>query len=312
MSEQQNLKPQRGNVQKMLGAYLEAYGVLSTTKDFTPRNPMVNRTLSQLVEAASKSYTAEEINEVLTHKDVRARVRRMWGYLGRAEGEMETFHGARLDKRTIESFKYYENYQQLAAAEIAQWKQSSHFRVGENQSIALPGAGPLPLTAVVMHQQTGYRITCIDHNPFAVRTGLRFLAKCGLRHAISYHHADAAAYDYETHPAVLIASLVGDKHGVTRQIMKSSSTHEYAVRSAEGMHILLYPPVYSQLPGRYGFAFDRRTAPTPQIINTTLFATLPANRGEFSKGAETTGESRASRLSSLRSASGSNPDSLKL
>ena len=276
MLPQQNAPSQRGNVAEMVGAYLEAYAVLSTAADFSPRNADVTRTLTQLVASASKPYSARETQSILGHPKVRPRIRKMWSYLSRAEAEMEAFFGEKLDKSTVTDFPYLKNYQQLAAAEISQWNRSLHFRSPEGAgAIALPGAGPLPLTAVVMHQQTGRPITCIDSDPGAVRIGSRFLARCGLAKDISYVHADAASHDYRGHSAVLVASLVGDKHGVTRQIMKSKHTREYAVRSAEGTHILLYPPVPSQLPSKHGITFDRRTAPTPEIINTTLFATLP-------------------------------------
>ncbi|MEJ0063741.1 MAG: nicotianamine synthase family protein [Alphaproteobacteria bacterium] len=263
-------------VKHVIAAYRRARDTVTNASDLSPNNPLISRDLSALVGAVSMPFNPAETRAILQHDDIAANQSRMWERLSQAESAMELYDSAVLSGRRLQDFRYFENYDGLVDAEL---EQLGRPRLAKHESIAFVGAGPLPLSAILMHQKTGSRIVCLDNDPEAAALGRDFIKKSGLSSdAVQYRCTAGEHYDYSANPIVFIASLVGDKNSVMRQIHASPGNKTLAIRSSEGVHKLLYSPLEPQAGNGLNLRFRRGTKATPQIINTTLFFTMPGKQ----------------------------------
>jgi Nicotianamine synthase protein len=260
--------------QDLIAVILQAHAALRREADLSPRNPAINDVLSALVAGILPGCPPEAEREVLDHPGVRAVRGELIARLAVAEGEMErcwaeTFCArASLAPADLADFTYWDCYLNLVAAELG--ALPADLGLGKGESIAFVGAGPLPLSAILVHLATDARVTCIDRDPRACRLACELCRKAGLT-GIEIACASGAGYDYAPHPVVFIASLVPDKAGVMRCIRERCPQAVVALRSAAGLCTLLYEPVDEAELAAMGCGFLRRTGYNPQVINTTLF-----------------------------------------
>lgn len=258
----------------LIACILQAHEVLGRETDLSPRNPVINRALSGLVHGILEGCPPDDVRDVLGDPGVRAIRGALIGKLAIAEGEMERCWGEMLCARAslapadLADFIYWDCYRDLVAAELS--KLPADLGLGKGQSIAFVGAGPLPLSAIILQAGTGLRVTCIDRDPQACRIACELCRKAGLS-GIDIACAGGATYDYAGHPVVFIASLVPDKGKVMRCIREGCPHAVVGLRSAEGLCSLLYDPVDETELEAMGCGFLGRTGYNPQVINTTLF-----------------------------------------
>lgn len=255
-------------------AVKDAYSVLMKENDLSPNNPCVNDTLGRLVRTLSDDYSHDEILHVLRNPCIKSMRSRMLEKLSLAEGQMELYWSCKMGRKPeitqsdLESFWYWKNYHDLVAEEARYFPLEMY---APNESICLVGAGPLPLTAIVLLQEIGKKVTCVDIDAAACHAAERFIFKAGLKESINVVCTDGAQYNYRLHPHVLLASLVPNKGEVIRRIYETSDNPSIAIRSAERLHTLLYDPVDETDPELAKCSLSFRTAYKPDIINTTLF-----------------------------------------
>jgi nicotianamine synthase-like protein len=258
----------------LIACVLHAHEALDRETDLSPRNPVINRALSALVHGILEGCPPADVKDVVDDPGVRAIRGELIGKLAAAEGEMERCWGEMLCARAslaptdLADFIYWDCYRDLVAAELG--KLPADLGLGKGQSIAFVGAGPLPLSAIILHAGTGLRVTCIDCDPRACRIACELCRKAGLP-GIDIACAGGAAYDYAGHPVVFIASLVPDKGKVMRCIRERCPRAVVGLRSAEGLCSLLYDQVDEMELEAMGCGFLGRTGYNPQVINTTLF-----------------------------------------
>ncbi len=255
-------------------AVKDAYSVLKDEKDLSPNNPRVNDTLGRLVRVLSDDFSKDEIRYVLANPKIKSMRQGMLEKLSQAESAMELYWACKLGNRPVltqsdlENFWYWKNYHDLVHEESQYFPKETY---SPNESICLVGAGPLPLTAIILQQKTGKRITCIDIDEAACVASERLIFKAGLKESINVVCADGALYNYRLHPNILLASLVPNKGAVIRQIYETSENPCIAMRSAERLHTLLYDPVDENDPELGKCSLSFRTSYRPDVINTTLF-----------------------------------------
>jgi hypothetical protein len=120
-----------------------------------------------------------------------------------AEGEMERFWGetfcapGRLEAAGFEDFIYWNCYRYLVGAELGSLPPG--LDLGQGESIAFVGAGPLPLSAIIMHLSTGRRVTCIDRDPRACALACELCRRAALA-GIDVACACGAGYNYARQP----------------------------------------------------------------------------------------------------------------
>ncbi len=180
------------------------------------------------------------------------------------------------DNDNIRTFFNFESYARLVDGELKQLGYpQKRVALRDFESIAFVGAGPLPLSAIMIHQKTGLPVTCIDSDKEAVALGKAFIKKCRLTDGISYRHIRGDQVDYCIHPYIFIAGLVQDKESVVCQVGMSRGGNTIAIRSAMGVGSLLDRPLSVQMTELLFIYFDRHTPALPPFFNTTWFSSWP-------------------------------------
>jgi len=239
-------------------------------------HPDIARAHGGLVRALSCDFTAAETAWLVSHPEVKSRQRHMWTWLSMAESALERHYSRLLDGGSLRSFFNFDSYDRLVESELRHLGYPKKRIAMKNfESIAFVGAGPLPLSAIMIHRKTGLPVTCIDSDREAADLGRKFIEKCGLSRTVSYRHARGDQVDYCIHPYIFIAGLVPDKESVVCQIGMSQSGNTIAVRSAMGVGSLLDRPLSSQMVELLFIYFDRHTPATPPFFNTTWFSSWP-------------------------------------
>jgi hypothetical protein len=259
---------------ELIACALRAHDVVHRESDLSPRNPTINAALSALVQAVMEGCPPREAASVLADPRIAAIRSTLVQRLALAEGAMER-HWARsfcerasLSAADLRQFIYWDCYCHLVEAELR--SLGPHLRLDTSESIAFVGAGPLPLSAIIMHLRTELRVTCIDTDAEACDLARELCRKAGLT-GIEVRCACGAYHEYPLHPVVVIASLVPDKVRVLRRVGETRRAAVVALRSAEGLCTLLYDPVDETEIAALGSSYLGRTDYNPSAINTTLF-----------------------------------------
>lgn len=257
----QNLKKQMRHEFTIM-TVLDAVRILENNEDLSPKNPVINTTLTNLVKTLTDEYTPEEEELILGDPRVIHMRGRLLNRLSRAEAEMERFwtecflRNDSLSCQDLESFWYWDNYAKLVDKEIEHLPAESygtqadsslawtHRRTADpHKGAAFVGAGSLPLSAIIFHLKTGQPVTCIDSDEDATRKAAKLLKKLGLDQ-VKALHADGGDVDYKRFGTVFLASLIPneEKHSMIGRIRTVQNPCFIAVRSAERLHTLLYDP----------------------------------------------------------------------
>ena len=254
---------------------LGAYHTLCHETDLSPHNECINRALSTLVYTLSERYGEDVEQAVLNDPRVLDVHAHLLNKLSRSEYEMELFWADKflsatvLDLKALEQFWYWENYCGLVQAELDAMPVQD-----EDSHIVFVGAGPLPLSAIIMQLQTGARITCVDIDPDACDRARRLIERLDLQRKMEVVCASGTDYDYRECDAVILAALVPEKEAVLDKIAHENNNCVIGMRSAEGLHCLLYERTEDSLTLDPSFMWLGKSKTTPEIINTTNFYSI--------------------------------------
>lgn len=254
----------------LIACVLRAHKVLDRESDLSPCNPRINAALSALVRGVLEGSPTGDAARVLADPRVGAVRASLVQRLALAEAALER-HWARafsqrlrLTAADLSRFTYWDCYRHLVQAELR--SLGPYLKLGEAESIAFVGAGPLPLSAIMVHIRTGLKVTCIDVEAEACSLARALCSEAGLA-GIEVRCASGADHDYPPHPAVIVASLVPDKVQVMRRIRATQPAAVVALRSAEGLCTLLYDPVDEAELDALGCGYLGRTGHNPRAIN---------------------------------------------
>ena len=193
--------------------------------------------------------------------------------LSQAEYEMELFFSDKFlqnpnfEEKNLEEFWYLQNYIDLVDLELEKMPLDNM----QGREIVFIGSGPLPLTAIIMGQKTGLNITCLDMDAAAIERGRILTDKLGMAEQIHFTQRAGHAYNFKDSALVMIASLVDDKGAVLHAIENTAETlPKVAMRSATGLHALLYDPVTPSILDDFNMCVQNVTRQTPDVINTTI------------------------------------------
>ncbi len=265
---------------RLIAVINEAYAALNGESDLSPANPRINAALTALVQgvmdaSVQTSDPGCDPADVVDHPDVRPICAALRHGLALAESAMERWWAQRLAALgevgigDLARFPYWDCYRTLVAAELRHLRRG--LKLGPGESVAVVGAGPLPLTAIFIHALAGgLPVTCIDIDPEACRLARALIGKVSLA-GLAVRCIDGAQHDYASHPVVLVASLVPGKVATVRRVQATRPRALVALRSAEGLCTLLYEPVDEAAVAALGCGLVARTGHNPRVINTTLF-----------------------------------------
>ncbi len=110
------------------------------------------------------------------------------------------------------------------------------------------GAGPLPLTAVLMADYFGVRVDTLEIEEAAFHQGRAFIKTIGYSTKVRFIKADAFTFDYQPYDVIVAASLVGEhereKIRLLRRIARTAPMGAVVLaRTAHDLKTLMYQPV---------------------------------------------------------------------
>lgn len=261
----------------------DVLGTLEALDDLGP-SPHVDATFGRLVRTVVE--TPERLADAVLDRLEPARFRRISG-LG--EHALETAWAERIRSGTrLAAFPYRDNYEHLSALEAGLLR-----RAGPASSVAFLGAGPLPLSAVLLARRLGAAVTGLDRDAAAVADARaitpHLLAQrpprargAGYdRATVTFERADAYDADLTAYDTVVVAALVGESADDKRRLLDhlAAATRPGAVvlvRSARALRTLLYPAV--PLDALRGFEVLDVVHPTDDVINSVVVARRKPSR----------------------------------
>jgi nicotianamine synthase len=173
-----------------------------------------------------------------------------------------------------EAFPYFDHYVRLVGWEHALVRRA----LGrEPRRAVVAGAGPLPLTALVLSRLVpGLSVTCLDRDPDAVAAGARLARAVGTdSRRVCFAVGDAAEHDYGGADLVLVAALVGDTDGdkgavLARAARSAAATAVLAARTVpdDGRRLLYRRIGPDAVPARVRVTGEHE--PPSGVVNSLL------------------------------------------
>ncbi|MGE6376133.1 nicotianamine synthase family protein [Peribacillus muralis] len=263
------------NQEKIIHTYVGAYDTLRKEADLSPDNKIINRVLSELVSVISKPLDQHLATEILIHDEIQSIRGNMLAKLNIAETLMEehyakSYAGKITNLEDFHTFLYWENYKELIQTEMKELRKVKD----EIRSFAFVGTGPLPLSPLLLQQELGANMTCLDIDEQAYSLGKRIIKQLEGEATSDYVLKDGAFHDYGEFDLVWIASLVPNKEEILERIFQTKPEAIVAIRSVDGIHQLLYEPVDATKFRNVKCEEVARTKADSFIINSTIFYTF--------------------------------------
>lgn len=252
----------------------ELYRELSSFPDLRP-GPDVDGAFGRLVRLVLTAPD-EIAPAVLADPEVRAVAPRLRALCARGEGELERAWARRIGaagapREELARFPYVDNYRQLSRMEIGILASALRRPA---RSLAFVGAGPLPLSAMLLAGELDVPVDNVDRDPVAVTEGARVASALGYAD-FRFHQVDVLDADLSGHDVVVLAALVGESAADKRRIMGhlAGSMAPGAIllaRSARGLRTLLYPEL--DLTAFGGFELLTVVHPVNDVVNSAVLA----------------------------------------
>ncbi len=271
-------------VAKAIDAYVVLFDVLQRQAEkaamqprdrdeiFSLLHPDVAFAHRRLLRSLSHDFSRAEAARLLAHPEVRARRAFMWAWMMEAETAMERTYSKTLDGQHLHKSTFFEGYVKLVEQELAQAGVSQKWpRLNVGERLAFIGAGPLPISALLMHQKTGLPVACFDSDDSAVALGRAFIDKCGHSKAVAYYQIRGENIDPSSFPCAFVAALVQDKESILQRWGEGGRRdHVLAVRAAVGLGSLLERPPSAQLMALFDASFSCPRKPlAPPFFSAT-------------------------------------------
>ena len=263
-------------VDAVIGKIVAVHALLTNESDLSPRNQKISIALRELVDLLLQSYGSAETAAILDHPEVTALRISLLDRLSEAESALERFWSQRfrnrktLHVRDLREFLYWRNYERLLGMELKALAAIWRFKARKHGGIVFVGGGPLPLSPIVLHMQTGKPVICVDADAEASECARGLLAKLGLS-KVSAVHTDGMDFDYGGASAIFIASLANRKIDVAKRIVETCKEPVVAIRTVDGVRALLYRPADLAALKAAGLSLAGQTKADAETINSTLF-----------------------------------------
>lgn len=138
------------------------------------------------------------------------------------------------------------------------------------QRILFIGSGPMPVSAIHMHLQTGVPVDCLDRDPDTVALSRQLLAKAGFSETIRVFCDKGEEYDVSEYDLILVALLAKPKRSILKNLRKRARPGTHILcRTSMGLRRLVYEPTVDR--DVYGFHISgQQVAVGDQTISTWL------------------------------------------
>lgn len=266
-------------VEEVLEVYENAYNILKSAEDKSPRNEKVNKALYSLVNTVLAFEDKRNTEKILNDSIVQKNQIHMRNLLSKAESEMEKFFtekfllNQQLTLATVKEFLYWKCYESLVEIERFGLEKIT---TTLPTSMAFVGSGPLPLTALLWQFVTKGEVICLECDSDAVKQSAKLIKRLGKEDNIKVVEADGCLFDYQGLDFVMIASLVPNKNEIMKQISSTAENALIGIRNVEDLHTLLYEPLKEE--ELKGFHLLHQTKATKETINCTAFVKSQFNK----------------------------------
>jgi|GEM_PF-458381 GNAT superfamily N-acetyltransferase len=137
----------------------------------------------------------------------------------------------------VSDYLLYDRFETLLQRELAL------VRNGPPERILFIGSGPLPVSAIHMHYQTGSPVDCVDRDAGAVEISRQVIEKCGLGDSVRVFCDQGERYDVGEYDLILVALLAKPKKNILRNLRKRSKLDARILcRTSLQLRTLVYEP----------------------------------------------------------------------
>lgn len=243
-------------------------------------SPETNAAFERLVELCTSAGDRMS-QEVLAHPQSAALLRSLRGVSARGETQLERHWATTVTEAddawaALHRFPYLDNYRNLVRVELG---AASAAGATPPRTVVVLGAGPLPLTGLVLAHEHDAHVINVDCDGEACALGAEVAAALSLSDAVRTVHADAADAarldEIAAADLVVLAALVGDDSASKRRVLDSLSRSlspraTLLVRSAHRMRTALYPSISPD--DLHGFRPLLEVHPCDDVVNSVLVA----------------------------------------
>ena len=173
----------------------------------------------------------------------------------------------------LRAFPYFENYRQLCRLEVG---GILSLGLASPKQVLFVGAGPLPLTSMVLAKEHALPVTNVDTDSEACRLASRLAERLGLDGDLDFVHADILDIDdFAGFDLIVLASLVGLARREKTRVLEHLGRHTkpgtlLVLRSAARLRTLLYPRIDLEQLGPFEPLLEIH--PHHDVINSVIIA----------------------------------------
>ncbi len=164
----------------------------------------------------------------------------------------------------ISDYLLFDRFDELLRRELALVQGAQPRR------ILFIGSGPVPISAIHMHLQTGVPVDCIDRDVNTVALSRQLLGKAGFSESIRVFCDKGEDHDVSQYDLILVALLAKPKRNILKNLRKRAKpTTHILCRTSMGLRRLVYEPTVDR--DVYGFHISsQQVAVGEQTISTWL------------------------------------------
>ncbi|MFF2885525.1 nicotianamine synthase family protein [Paenibacillus sp. NPDC057967] len=253
--------------------------LLQKELDLSPANHVVKNIMSHLSLQLRPRYSPEEIQSVLSNEYIRSNHRKLQDKLSEAEFLAELndsraiCHSESSDLDPLSRLSAWTIYRALVSQELSTLRSFIREKGrAEKLPMIFVGSGPMPLSAIILHQLSDANVICLEMDAVAYDASCLLLERLGLADKVTVVMGNGSEFDYSSYSQIFVASLVRNKMEVLERINQTASDPLVAVRTAEGMRQIMYEAIDEAQLNKQGWRILGRTCPQENlVINSTLF-----------------------------------------
>lgn len=224
-------------------------------------------------------YDKDDFANVIVHYDLHCLANDTQCMCSAGEYELELWWSKQIihsiqPQQTLKAFPYLNNYQKLVALE-ASLLNLSH----KPAKSLFIGAGPLPLSAIVLAQDYGWEVTCLDKDPLAYEYTNQVISKLDLKtHLTPCKNDVMKCTDFKQYQVIILGGLVGTNSEEKLTILNHIYSRAVAgtkvvVRSSHGLRELLYPSI--AIDQIKNWQIEKVVHPKNDLINSLIVLCKP-------------------------------------
>ena len=138
-------------------------------------------------------------------------------------------------EESLSDYPFYERFDALIRSEIALLEGALP------QRILFIGSGPLPISAILMHLQTGLPVDCVALDASVVPVSRQVVENCGFGSLVRIQGSADADYDVSGYDLVVVGLLARRKKAVLTKLRKRCRPGcEILCRTSHGLRQLIY------------------------------------------------------------------------